>query len=612
MKSIKYLFCALLATAFVGCAEDEAFVSGPQDSGAQLSFATSSVDVQLMPTDATEYEIVATRAITDAAASYEVELTPAAGSEDIFSVSTLAFAEGESEAKVKVSFPDAEIGVTYKATLSIKSDDIAIYKSSTVSISIIREYTWVPFSDANGNTEAFWIDELLGLYGIDPLTGPVVVYEAKEIKGYLKVVGAYSDNYFMKTVEKTAADFGVVAHNPNLELYIHAEDPNAVWIPIQSSGMVLDPAFGEMYFGSICPDNGFGGSPFYGVMADRKITFPAKGLAVFESLAPEDIYYANNVGVMGVILPGAEAVSEVTVEYIGLFTDASTKADNGVFNFFVNDDTAKVLYALVEGKDVDVDAIAAQMADGTIASTELESYDAPVYVPVPAPGTYSVVAASFNDKGTLGICSAASFKVADAGAPAVLSIREGIYSVNVDSSQGSTPTEFYVSSVDDDVFQMSDIFGFSTQSMYTCAIDRDNDVAMVTPNFGFNKPFAYGDAEHTILLAYGGAGAEYDEPWPIALSEVDGALQPSSVATDKMCLDGYNADGGYLGSFFLVSEGAVITYVGALPASSPAKAMATTSKLISPVLRHAISAKGAVAVKKVQLTKRENLETISL
>ncbi len=610
MKSIKYLFCALLATAFVGCTEDAAFEPGPQDSGAQLSFATSSASVQLMPTDATEYEVVATRAITDEAASYEIEVVPAAGSEDIFTVSALEFAAGESEAKAVISFPDAEIGVSYAATLTIKSDEVAIYKSSSMTLSVIRKYTWVAFSDAAGDTTATWIDEFLTMYGVDPLFGPVTVYEAKEIPGYLKIVGAYNDDYFLASAGNNATDFGLAAYDPSLVLYIHAEDPNAVWIPEQTTGMTVNSADGEIAFCSLCVENGFKDS-VYGTLADSKITFPANSILVMFSEEPTKFYYGNGAGVMGVTLPGAEPVSEVEVEYVGLFKDAATKVDSGVFNFYVNDDTEKVLYALVEGKGVDIDAIAAQIAEGAIESTELTSFDDAVYVAVPAPGTYSVVAASFNAKGTLGISSAASFKVADPAAGAVASICEGTYSINIDSQMGSVASEFYVYSVDDDVFQMSDVFGFGTQVMYTCEIDRDNEVAYVTPDPGFNTGFAYYDEEQTMIVAYGGAGEAYDEPWTIALTEVDGALQLSSVVSAGMCLDVYDAaTGDYYGSALVVSEGAEITYVGELPAGAPAKAMAT-SRLISPALRRAISAKGTVAAKQTKLTKRDNLETIS-
>ncbi len=608
MKSIKYLLCALLATAFVGCADDAAFEPGPVDSGASVYFPDQTSSILLMPSDDTEVEFIVSRVNTEEAATYLFEFTGDADGILVLETSELSFAAGAESATLKISFPSAEIGVSYSGSIAINDEQAAIYKSAVFNFSVMRSYTWVALSDASGDTTAVWTDELLGLYGVDPLPGSVIVYEAAEVPGYLKVVGAYSDDYFMSAVGVSGEDFGLVSYSNSVEIYIHAEDPNAVWIPAQTTGMVVDADYGEMCFASVCAENGFTAS-IYGTLADKVISFPAQSILVFESLYLDDLYYGNSAGAMGLALPGAEAVAEVAVSYAGMFTDATTKANNAVVNFAVNDGTASVKYALVEGKGLDIDALAAQIADGLLESVELTDFSSSVYIEVPAPGSYTIVAAPFNDKGTLGISGSTTFKLAEAGEVS-LPISEGMYEVALTSSEGSEASAFYVLSTDDeDVFEMSDVFVFGTQVWYTCEIDRDNDLAYVTPSYGFNTPFAYYDEAQTMIIAYGGSGSAYDQPWVIELTEVDGKYELSSVVTE-MDLDVYNATTyEYLGTPYAVLADAAITRTGDIPASAPAKAMSIN--LISANLRAMVSAKGVVPVAKRQLTKVDNLEVIS-
>lgn len=599
MKSIKYLLCALLATIFVGCAEEVAFEPGPADNGAQISFETSSLAVQLMPTDPTEYEIKISRADNDAAATYEVELTEGKGSEGIFSLEagksavvskSLEFAEGQTESSITLSFAEAAIGVGYKAKLAITGENVAIYKPILLDFSVIRQYTWEVLADAEGNTEAVWVDEALALYSIPPVAAPVTVYEAKERPGYLKVTGLYRDDFFMAIAGVSAAEFGVIVPSTPVDIFVNAENPDAVWIPFQSTGMIVDAAYGVMEYGSVCEENGFTAS-YYGTLKDNVISFDTNTIVIREDLFPDDLYNCNTNGAMGLSLPGAEPVAEVIVSYVGLFSDAATKTDNAVIDFSVNDNTSYVKYALVEGKGVDVEAIAAQIVDGSIESTKVDSFDANVYVAVPAVGTYTVVAAPFNENENVGICSSVSFKIAGSEAP-VLAINEGEYSITVADSEGEGSSNFYVMSTEDEnVFVMSDIFGFGTQIWYTCQIDRDNDLAYITPGtaddeIGYLTSFAYFDEEKTQVCCYVGDGNAGTEPWILEMSEVDGKYEPSAAVT-AMALGVFNAeDGSYLGTAALVGADTAIARVGDIPAEAPAKGKAVfapkKSKVVAP------------------------------
>ncbi len=614
MKSIKYLFCALIAAAMVSsCTEDTTFEPGPEDTGAQISFSSTSVSAQLMPTDPTEYEVVVTRANSDEAATYEFELVEASGSEGIFSivgatdyVVSLEFEQGQNESAVTISFPEAEIGISYKATLTVSGDNVAVYKPTMCDFTVVRQYTWVALSDASGSTAATWVDELLGLYGVSELVAPVTVYEAKELPGYLKVIGLYGDDFFVASTGVSSADFGMysISETP-MEIYIHAEDPDAVWIPYQSTGMIVDPDYGVMCFGSVCEENGFSVS-YYGTLVDNVISFDAKTIIVVEDLYPADIYYGNSLGVMGLSLPGAEAVAEVSVSYLGLFADAVAKTDNAVFSFEVNSDTSVVKYALVEGKDVDIDALAAQIADGSIESTELTSFDENVFIEVASDGIYTLVAAPFNGKKTLGTPSSASFKLSSDSSE--ISVVEGQYSLPIYYSD----TEFYdcpivvYDSGTPDTYYIEGLFEFDGV-VYVAEYDEVSQTLSVTPdpdNIGFLSMFAYADEAMTTAYAFIGDGESGSDPWTISVNET-GVL--SSFDSGALLSVFSLEDGSYLGDAEWVYSGTPITRVEASAVAmtkvSAYNAKSYMSAMISPSVRRLVGQSSSRVLTRVDAQK---------
>ncbi len=428
MKSIKYLLCALLATAFVGCTEDTDFEAGPIDSGASIYFPSQTTSVVLMPDDETVAEFTVSRANTEEAATYEFEFAGDADGVLVLETSALSFTAGAESATLKISFPSAEIGVSYSGSITITDEQAAVYKQVVLNFSVMRSYTWELMVGDDGSTTGIWTDELLGLYGVSALSAPVSVYEAAEVPGYLKVVGLYTDDFFLASTGVSAEDFGMSSISSTaVDIYIHAEDPTAVWIPEQNTGMIVDPDYGEMVFGTICEANGFSSSS-YATLVDNVIVIPASTLYVYETLDSSSLYYANSGGATGLSLPGASPVAEIeSVSYTGLFTAASGDM-SAMFDIVANENTASVLYTVVTS-DTDVAAEAEAIIAGTVESTELTSFGS-FSAPIIEGGTYYVVAVPFNVDGVAGAYSTCKFKIVLGEVETASVLADGTYTLS--------------------------------------------------------------------------------------------------------------------------------------------------------------------------------------
>lgn len=430
----------------VACTKDEtsSYEPGPADSdtSAQLYFADQSTSILLMPTDAYESEVTVTRGGATPEATYYVqvisdgdgmlifdntaeivvgtttiEADEEAGTEESYVDETIeavmiSFAEGETEAKISFSFPDAEIGVSYPASLAIYSDEAALYKQVSLSFSVMVSYTWTLVTGEKGETTATWTEGLLSsLFSSSVASKDVEIYEAAEIPGYYRIRNIYDTNFVADLWGGTAEEEEGYALDPNTTedyfTYIHAEDPDNVWIEYCDTGYFLYyDDYGNFVFWSYVPDNaaasGYAGSDScYGVYEDGVITFAENTVLVTMSVYGGAYYGGSGVTIT---MPGVEIFSAMNgITYNGCFTD-SNRNQYAVVSFDVNETAASVKYALVEGSSVDVDAVAAGIVDGTVESTEVTEFSN-VYVSLPGAGTYSVVGVTFSESGAAGAVS---------------------------------------------------------------------------------------------------------------------------------------------------------------------------------------------------------------
>lgn len=126
----KYLFVALATVVgLTACSDDDDnYVPGEQDSANKAGVYVVSGQastIELDPNDDTSITVELARQNTSGAITVPLSLE---GSDAVFSVSDAVFADGESTATAKVSFPDAEVGKSYTLKLTVPTDYVAIYK----------------------------------------------------------------------------------------------------------------------------------------------------------------------------------------------------------------------------------------------------------------------------------------------------------------------------------------------------------------------------------------------------------------------------------------------------------------------------------------------------
>lgn len=118
MKKLRYILPLLFAAlAFTACGEQDAedHVSGA--AAEHVYFPQTSFNVELEPTDPTEYEIEISRADTTEAETVPMAIEGAGG----ITVSDAVFAAMQKTTTVTVSFPNAEVGKAYTVYLTAKT-----------------------------------------------------------------------------------------------------------------------------------------------------------------------------------------------------------------------------------------------------------------------------------------------------------------------------------------------------------------------------------------------------------------------------------------------------------------------------------------------------------
>ena len=281
--------------------------------------------------------------------------------DDLFEFGEIYFKKGQRETKLRVWFPDIEIGTKYTCSISVTDPQyVSIYNASASSVSfMVQMFEWKKIGKAIYR-DALFSDMFMweGRY----LETEVDIYERTDEagKGYYKLENLYSAEYVARLVE------GDETFNEDPEKYtkeyeryiedasiiVNATDPEKVYIPVQKTGF-SDPSMGDIMIASDVTEVwGAGSNLLYGTVSeDKVITFPKNALLI--SLG-QYFYFSNSSGKARIVLPGGKAEDyalELTAEEI----NAENKIPV-VFKPAKNVNTVK--YAIFEGKvgGLEVDA----------------------------------------------------------------------------------------------------------------------------------------------------------------------------------------------------------------------------------------------------------------
>lgn len=199
---------ALFATS---CSDDVPEYAGPgawdaNANYANVYFQTSSVLDNLDPAEPTEKEVKVYRRvehkytwgkdkdgndsiigdqIVTPLPAVTVKPTVKENQDNVFSVSDAQFAEGDSVAIVKVTFPDAVVGTTYKLVIALEGADyVSSYSKDTAFTYTVTRVKWNSIGTGKF-TDAFWFED----------SWEVEIMQRDDDKSYYRIMdpfGAYA------------------------------------------------------------------------------------------------------------------------------------------------------------------------------------------------------------------------------------------------------------------------------------------------------------------------------------------------------------------------------------------------------------------------------------
>lgn len=512
----------MLVPAFLlvaGCSVKETYEAGqmedPDCYGVWFPSQKTSTDLFLESDDPTEVTYIVKR--KKSVDEITVPLVIEASEEGIFNIEPLVFKAGEKEAELKVSFPEAKMGIEY--TCSVRIEDpkyMEIYGTNNTSLSFsVLRANWKKLGTGK------WRDDIFSsLYVVSNKFAEVDVdiYEREDKEGYYRI------NAF--TPSLIEALFGMSAETDGVMTVLDASDPAKAYFPVQETGVQLSTNDGYLRIGSYVSENFSidATESQYGTRQDGVITFPAQSIVCnFSSMASNEWYSANVNGMLRIILPGAKVY-----DYSAKFTKSEPSDGQVTIGVDLSDDVAFMGYKVFEGAldDAQVSLQAQNMsdayaADGMTAFTGVVSADRNLRITCPQTGEYTLIGCLYASSDAAEMsgyaCITFGYVAKDDEKPVVLTA--GLEATNEYEGQGYTPDnsiKFYaygedVRSMDYGIFKNKDL-STVTADTYGTVLDQSGtkltEEELASLNGGhFSRLLTglNGDSDYTVLVrAYNG------------------------------------------------------------------------------------------------------------
>ena len=423
---------------------------GFTDNGKAYSFKASATNYSFEPTDnvADEvFEIPVVRNNTSGTVTLPISVKLSTDSLLVVEES-VTFLDGENTAYLKITpVRDFEIGEKSSATLVIDTAAVDIpyvafpdstlikkensteadstefnrqetaYETYMRELSIYKLVNKVTVSKVYTFTslgKGYYREDCLStFYSVENLVYQLEIEECDQIPGYYRVKNPYGEDYEYN-------DPGDWDKDNDYYLYIHAEDPEAVWIDRSDTG--CDWGYGNFEIWSLAglrmTNNGWtieqcAEQGWLGTLVDGVITMPTRSLLI--ARGADGWYYSNVNGLFAVALPGYSIKDfSAVVAYNGRFINPADE-EYILANVTLGPDVAKAWVTVVEGRD-NVEGAYDLISDGTIKLmdddyeygsgmvylevTEDGEYQIPM-IPGAASGKYSIVIFTFDEDGNV-------------------------------------------------------------------------------------------------------------------------------------------------------------------------------------------------------------------
>ena len=514
MKTLKNIFYFLAAASLVGftsCSDDPETTSLKGD---QVFFGTDLSSTIQLEENSSSITIPILRLNADNAASYPIFTSDESG---LFTLPTSAdFAAGENTANLVITYNYAELtqDKEYPCTLTIgDSENTSPYGLSKYEFTLVAPAPWTSLGKGTLTD-----DVITGAFNVENQVFEVEIQQSDKEPGMYRLVDPYINNKY-----SLSAGEGGSSSNYSCYLVIDATDPEAVTIAKQNMG-ILGTDLGDFQMESTSP----------GTLVNGVITFPKGGIEL-SFTGYQSAFQANKNGLFKVVLPGASDVAApaVTVAYKGSFIDAASNKSNAVLDFTLNETATSFKFAVVEGNIAKNEAAltetAGKIVDGSLESTEGTASGSVLY-PLAVSGTFTVVAVPFNAEGDAGAAAATAFIYSADGAPDIVQVQTGNYTVHVTDAKDGYDCPLTLTAGDGfNEFVLDGLFGFTDYAFIgeydptTLTITFDGTVLGMEdmgPRWGYG--IAYVDETQSEIYTI--LSNEADDPCVISVNE-DGTLK---------------------------------------------------------------------------------------
>lgn len=409
MKKFNFIYLLL---AFVGaitmtsCEHKNAeYTPGPQDNNQGVYFP-GKIDFKVTAEDTfVEIPVARINSVGAAEVAFRVE------ADEIFTYDrTVNFADGETEAIIKIKFDGTALVVGQKYDIKIQLDqaEATAYAISEYTFSVIIPEPWVSMG------QGIYFDDLICYTLADPSAlvgmGAYVEFEQHaEETNRIRVVNPFS-------AETVAAMWGGLPAWMSFAdgtSYIEFDVTNPDDVKIAPCDSLVEFTYdGYTYnafmLGISMPANGyylaFSWDPSQKfVLKDGIIKFPAQGIALSAFTTQGylgDFDAANQMGYLQYYLPGTSFVNyDMTVEYGGMKVGADNATTSVVLNFGFGSNVEAFKFTVVDGNITDataiVEAIVAGSEEIAIYEGNIETYE--YTVPAQGSGMKTVVAVPYAE-----------------------------------------------------------------------------------------------------------------------------------------------------------------------------------------------------------------------
>lgn len=366
MKLFRNIAKAVLAVSMlsvmVACEEEAVYTPAQDLANAQVYFPNTESSNIALSMDESEFDIPVCRANSKGDLEVRLIIT---GSDLLTYPSSIKFADGDSVTNIKVTYDPQVLGYDNPQALDIAFADSTMatpYGISNLSITATIPSPWTSLGQATVTEDIFTT-----FFGVGNPEFLVEIQENDLTPGYYRLVNAYTSCY----PHNVEGDYDA---SKDYYVYIHAEDPNAVYI--EKSALGVDWGYGEFTIWSYADyylQKGESADGYYGTLKDGLITFPAQSLLISMAKYQDGAFYLSNTGgKFSVLLPGyTRADYSAAVDYVGVLT-AKDETVYAAAQLTLGDDATNVK-AIVMTQADDAAAVADALAAGELEGTAVQA-----------------------------------------------------------------------------------------------------------------------------------------------------------------------------------------------------------------------------------------------